>query len=318
MAIGMLLSPVTADRDKFGDVECTSLTIVDPKTGNKTAILKTHKHGGLLNLISSSEKTGSVVLTIDEFGGNLVLYGNDLNTKTLLPSPTVSISTSKDGNGQISIDGKSESQVFISNSGVRAGGFYVVDMVGNWLAYLGSRNKGGLLNLYGDKIEDGNIELLMNVSEGHVKVVGADGKSEASLSVDAHGGAVEVQGKGEGAGIMGINKYGHGAVSTWKKNGEKFHTLGDTGVVPNSNVNSPIAPVNPTTAVVQSKIDGTFKGWDGDTVVKLMNGQIWKQRVYHYEYHYAYMPDVLIYKAGSGYKMLVDGTDEAVAVERIK
>ena len=27
--IGMLLSPVTAQRDKFGEIECTSLAVVD-------------------------------------------------------------------------------------------------------------------------------------------------------------------------------------------------------------------------------------------------------------------------------------------------
>ena len=70
--------------------------------------------------------------------------------------------------------------------------------------------------------------------------------------------------------------------------------------------------------LIESSINGAFNGWDGETVVKLMNGQIWKQSVYHYEYHYAYMPDVLIYKSDTGYKMLVDGTDEAVSVERIK
>lgn len=71
-------------------------------------------------------------------------------------------------------------------------------------------------------------------------------------------------------------------------------------------------------AVIESKVDGEFEGWDGETIVKLMNGQIWQQARYHYEYHYAYMPDVLIYKSGSRWKMKVEGTDEAVEVERLK
>ena len=70
--------------------------------------------------------------------------------------------------------------------------------------------------------------------------------------------------------------------------------------------------------LLKVRFNGAFNGWDGETVLKLMNGQIWKQSVYHYEYHYAYMPDVLIYKSDTGYKMLVDGTDGAVSVERIK
>ena len=37
-----------------------------------------------------------------------------------------------------------------------------------------------------------------------------------------------------------------------------------------------------------------------------------------YEYMYAYMPKVLIYKDGSYYKMKVDGIDKTIRVVRIK
>ena len=58
---------------------------------------------------------------------------------------------------------------------------------------------------------------------------------------------------------------------------------------------------------------------DGDTVIKkLMNRQIWKQSEYHYEYHYAFMPRVLVYRAGGEYKMKVDGTSKSVGVERLR
>lgn len=70
--------------------------------------------------------------------------------------------------------------------------------------------------------------------------------------------------------------------------------------------------------VIESKIDGDFEGWEGETIVKLLNGQIWQQTDYHYEYHYAFMPDVLIYRSGGGYKMKVDGTAEAVGVVQLK
>lgn len=40
MLIGMLLSPVTAKRDKFGEIECTKLTIVNSE-GNSRVILGT-------------------------------------------------------------------------------------------------------------------------------------------------------------------------------------------------------------------------------------------------------------------------------------
>jgi len=71
-------------------------------------------------------------------------------------------------------------------------------------------------------------------------------------------------------------------------------------------------PVRRVTDVVESQIDGEFKGWDGKSVYRLTNGQVWGQSEYKYEYKYAYRPEVLIYSANSGYKMLVDGTEASV------
>lgn len=75
----------------------------------------------------------------------------------------------------------------------------------------------------------------------------------------------------------------------------------------------------PTTpSVIESKVDGEFEGWDGETIVKLANGQIWQQTEYHYHYHYTYMPEVLVFKSGSVYKMKVEGIKKAVRVKRLK
>lgn len=71
-------------------------------------------------------------------------------------------------------------------------------------------------------------------------------------------------------------------------------------------------------SAIESRLDGDWEGWDGDTIIKLMNGQIWQQVDYHYEYNYSYMPDVVIFKTNNGYKALVEGVDKAVGVERIK
>ena len=67
-------------------------------------------------------------------------------------------------------------------------------------------------------------------------------------------------------------------------------------------------------SVIESKVDGEFEGWEGETIVKLMNGQIWQQTEYYYHYRYSFRPDVLIYKGGSGWKMKVEGIDKAVRV----
>ena len=69
--------------------------------------------------------------------------------------------------------------------------------------------------------------------------------------------------------------------------------------------------------VVESQIDGDFEGFEGETIIKLMNGQIWQQSEYWYHYHYSFMPKVLIYKQGDMYKMKVDGVDKSVGVIRL-
>lgn len=74
----------------------------------------------------------------------------------------------------------------------------------------------------------------------------------------------------------------------------------------------------PEPAVIESRIDGEFEGWDGDTVFKLENGQIWQQVSYDYEYEYAYRPKVLVYKSGSVYKMKVEGMHDEITVKRLK
>jgi hypothetical protein len=79
---------------------------------------------------------------------------------------------------------------------------------------------------------------------------------------------------------------------------------------------SPRAPAAP--ALIESQIDGEFTGWEGETIFALRNGQIWQQASYAYKYHYAYAPKVLIYRAGSGYRMRVDKVDGEISVIRLK
>jgi hypothetical protein len=72
------------------------------------------------------------------------------------------------------------------------------------------------------------------------------------------------------------------------------------------------------TPAIEASISGEFQGWDGETIFKLDNGQIWQQAEYDYEYDYEYNPDVTIYSTGAGCKMKVEGEDETVLVKRIK
>ncbi|WP_158208130.1 cell wall-binding repeat-containing protein [Dehalobacter restrictus] len=97
-----------------------------------------------------------------------------------------------------------------------------------------------------------------------------------------------------------------------------FSNVVSATTLSNSVVTTPITPVLTTPDVVESRIDGKFTGWTGDTLFKLQNGQIWQQSSYAYTYHYAYAPEVTIYKSGSVYKMKVDGVDQTINVVRLK
>jgi hypothetical protein len=78
-------------------------------------------------------------------------------------------------------------------------------------------------------------------------------------------------------------------------------------------VPAPAVPVAPQT--VRSTIADEFTGWEGDTLFELDNGQFWLQVDGTYHYHYAYRPQVTIFRTNSGWRMAVDGVGETVMVE---
>ena len=59
-------------------------------------------------------------------------------------------------------------------------------------------------------------------------------------------------------------------------------------------------------------------GWDGETIFKLDNGQIWQQASYAYHYAYKYHPSVIIFNSGGSYKMQVEGESERIEVNRLR
>ncbi len=67
-----------------------------------------------------------------------------------------------------------------------------------------------------------------------------------------------------------------------------------------------------------TRIDGEFTGWDGETIFKLINGQIWEQASYSYIYKYKYGPKVLIYPYKGRFKMKVEGVEKTIYVNRLK
>ncbi len=69
---------------------------------------------------------------------------------------------------------------------------------------------------------------------------------------------------------------------------------------------------------IESSISGDFNGWDGETVFKLSNGQIWEQAEMDMMSSYSYMPDITIYSTSGGCRMKVEDEDETILVKRIR
>jgi|SRR5665647_827197 len=70
--------------------------------------------------------------------------------------------------------------------------------------------------------------------------------------------------------------------------------------------------------VIESNIDGDFRGWDGTTSFKLMNGDVWVQDEIKTLFSSAiFRPVVFIYQDSDGtYKMKVAGVEETVQVKK--
>lgn len=72
-----------------------------------------------------------------------------------------------------------------------------------------------------------------------------------------------------------------------------------------------------SSSLIESRIDGEFEGWEGETVVRLINGQVWQQSDFRFLYAYKYLPTVIIYQTSGGWEMKVDGM-EPVCVQQLK
>lgn len=88
--------------------------------------------------------------------------------------------------------------------------------------------------------------------------------------------------------------------------------------IPQLNDTAHLASAGTQPFVIESQIDGDFEGWEGETIVKTTDGHIWQQTTYYYEYRYAFMPKALIFRAGDGYKMKVEGVEKSVEVKQLK
>ena len=68
---------------------------------------------------------------------------------------------------------------------------------------------------------------------------------------------------------------------------------------------------------INSRIDGEFKGWDGDSIYKLEDGSKWKLASYLYTYNYSTRPNATVWKDGSRYFLTVDSMTERVEITKV-
>ena len=102
--IGMLLSPVTAQRDKFGEIECRRLTVVDAD-GKRRVIISSSEHGGRVSTYGKDGKP-AVALGVTENGGRVFTLGKN-------GKPTVALGNYEHG-GFVQVKGKGEGMAVMS------------------------------------------------------------------------------------------------------------------------------------------------------------------------------------------------------------
>lgn len=70
---------------------------------------------------------------------------------------------------------------------------------------------------------------------------------------------------------------------------------------------------------IQSRYDGKFEGWDGDTIFRLENGQVWQQTDSGRLVFTADRPLITIRRGWFGaYYLKVQGANKSIRVKRIK
>ena len=72
--LGAMMSPLTAEKDKFGEIECTRLTVVDPKTGKSGVIISSGEDGGVVSAYGKDGKSWAA-LGVNEHGGLVYVKG---------------------------------------------------------------------------------------------------------------------------------------------------------------------------------------------------------------------------------------------------
>ncbi len=114
------------------------------------------------------------------------------------------------------------------------------------------------------------------------------------------------------AGLDHLNERELKALNAWLIN----YTAGTAAVLVQSNEEVKAAK---SEAAIVSRIQGDFTGWTGETLFRLENGQIWRQRLSgRYKYSGPPNPEVSISRNFMGfYKMTVTETGKSIGVKLV-
>ncbi len=198
MLVGSFLTVgAQSQENSFGEIRCTGLTVVHPRSGEIQITLsplfglKIHRYFGRSGGISCEG------LTIVDSEGKERITLDTLTGLTLV---------ARDGGG---------AHIRARESG----------------GEIGVRRKGGMIpsvRMAVDEHGGGEVFILNNDgamaqqnSEFDQNPLNVKERVGVSLGYDEHGGRIVVHGRGDSRGkaVIGVNEYGSGTVGTWDKNG---------------------------------------------------------------------------------------------------
>ena len=112
--IGIMLPPVTAQLDRFEEIWCSELRVVDGK-GNTAAALHTDELGGRFEVYDRDGKLAGV-LGVDEHGGYFDAYGKDGKSRAALGF--------NQHGGRVQLGGRGLGKVILGMDGNGEGGLW--------------------------------------------------------------------------------------------------------------------------------------------------------------------------------------------------
>lgn len=138
----LLVSPVTAQRDKLGEIECTKLTVVS-KDGSERplVVLMTEEDGGYIAVCGNDGKPVVGLFTKEEYGGIITVKGKD-------GKPGAGLGTNEYG-GRIDVMGKDGKSLVGLRSAENGGHIGVWGKDGKSLVGLGIDEDGGRIDVTG-------------------------------------------------------------------------------------------------------------------------------------------------------------------------